>query len=79
MECPFKIEPHQIQGLDYIHIFPVVKWLVKKAIETREAEGDSVRAFAVNQYHKEHQQSEVRFDVVLCYRILNFLKEFSIR
>jgi len=58
MECPFKIEPHQIQGLDYIHIFPVVKWLVKKAIETREAEGDSVRAFAVNQYHKEHQQSE---------------------
>ena len=44
MECPFKIEPHQIQGLDYIHIFPVVKWLVKKAIETREAEGDSVRA-----------------------------------
>ena len=72
MECPFKIEPHQIQGLDYIHIFPVVKWLVKKAIETREAEGDSVRAFAVNQYHKEHQQSEVRFDEIFCCRILNF-------
>jgi len=58
MECPFKIEPHQIQGLDYIHIFPVVKWLVKKAIETRQLEGDKVRAFAVNQYHKEHQHTE---------------------
>ena len=80
MECPFKIEPHQIQGLDYIHIFPVVRWLVKKAIETREAEGDSVRAFAVNQYHKEHQQSEVRFDEMFCIveyeifkRILNLI------
>lgn len=59
MECPFKIEPHQIQGLDYLHIFPVIKWLVKKAIETRQAEGDEVRAFAVNQYHKKHGQIEV--------------------
>ena len=74
MECPFKIEPHQIQGLDYIHIFPVVKWLVKKAIETREAEGDSVRAFAVNQYHKEHQQSEVRFDKIFVQEYEIFLK-----
>ena len=22
MNCPHKIEPHQIQGLDYIHIYP---------------------------------------------------------
>ena len=65
MECPFKIEPHQIQGLDYINIFPVVKWLVKKAIETRQLEGDKVRAFAVNQYHKEHQHTEVRFHEIL--------------
>lgn len=25
MKCPHSIEPHQIQGLDAIHIFPVVK------------------------------------------------------
>lgn len=25
MNCPHRIEPHQIQGLDCIHIFPVVK------------------------------------------------------
>jgi hypothetical protein len=50
MECPHQLEPHQIQGLDYIHIYPVVQWLVKKAIETRETEGDSVRKFALGQY-----------------------------
>jgi hypothetical protein len=22
MNCPHPIEPHQIQGLDYIHIYP---------------------------------------------------------
>lgn len=29
MKCPHRIEPHQIQGLDFIHIFPVIqvsKW-----------------------------------------------------
>ncbi|XP_058803031.1 coiled-coil domain-containing protein 93 isoform X5 [Phymastichus coffea] len=25
MNCPYQIEPHQIQGLDCIHIFPVIK------------------------------------------------------
>ena len=57
MECPCSIEPHQIQGLDFIHIFPVVQWLVKKAIETREAEGDNVRKYALNEYQKEHKTS----------------------
>ena len=25
MKCPHPIEPHQIQGLDFIHVFPVVQ------------------------------------------------------
>lgn len=25
MNCPYRIEPHQIQGLDCIHIFPVIQ------------------------------------------------------
>ena len=52
MKCPFRIEPHQIQGLDYIHIFPVVQWLVKRAIETRAEMGDLNRAFALSQFEK---------------------------
>jgi hypothetical protein len=25
MKCPHHVEPHQIQGLDFIHIFPVIQ------------------------------------------------------
>ncbi|XP_062394780.1 coiled-coil domain-containing protein 93 [Sardina pilchardus] len=54
MKCPYRLEPHQIQGLDFIHIFPVVQWLVKRAIETREETGDYVRAYSVSQFQKSH-------------------------
>ncbi|XP_072029875.1 coiled-coil domain-containing protein 93-like [Amphiura filiformis] len=58
MKCPHRIEPHQIQGLDFIHIYPVVQWLVKRAIETREEMGDQIRAFSVSQFNKHHQTPE---------------------
>ncbi|XP_043257367.1 coiled-coil domain-containing protein 93 isoform X2 [Colletes gigas] len=54
MNCPYRIEPHQIQGLDCIHIFPVIQWLVKRSMETREETADFVRSFALNQFHKKH-------------------------
>lgn len=25
MKCPYRIEPHQIQGMDFIHIYPVIQ------------------------------------------------------
>ncbi|XP_038044397.1 coiled-coil domain-containing protein 93-like [Patiria miniata] len=58
MKCPHRIEPHQIQGLDFIHIYPVVQWLVKRAIETREEMGDLIRAFSISQFSKQHQTPE---------------------
>ncbi|XP_041365709.1 coiled-coil domain-containing protein 93-like [Gigantopelta aegis] len=58
MKCPHRIEPHQIQGLDFIHIYPVVQWLVKRAIETREEMGDYIRSFAVSQFSKNHATPE---------------------
>ncbi|XP_050419309.2 coiled-coil domain-containing protein 93 [Patella vulgata] len=58
MKCPQRIEPHQIQGLDFIHIFPVVQWLVKRAIETREEMGDYIRAFSVSQFSKHYKTPE---------------------
>lgn len=54
MKCPYRLEPHQIQGLDFIHIFPVVQWLVKRAIETREEMGDYVRTYSISQFQKSH-------------------------
>ncbi len=33
VQCPYPLQSHQIQGLDYDRLFPVLQWLVKKAIE----------------------------------------------
>eukprot|EP01102_Stenamoeba_stenopodia_P011097 TRINITY_DN3394_c0_g3_i1.p1 TRINITY_DN3394_c0_g3~~TRINITY_DN3394_c0_g3_i1.p1 ORF type:complete len:618 (-),score=210.90 TRINITY_DN3394_c0_g3_i1:96-1949(-) len=55
MKCPHVIQPNQIQGLDYIHIFPVIQWLVTKVIETREETGDLLRQFSMWQFNK-HQK-----------------------
>lgn len=52
MKCPHAIEPHQIQGGDFIHIFPVVQWLVKRVFDRRAEIGDFNRAYTLNQYKK---------------------------
>lgn len=54
VKCPFIIEPHQIQGLDFINIYPLVQWLIKYSSEFREAKEDELRKFAVMQYDKDH-------------------------
>lgn len=54
MQCPYTIEPHQIQGLDFINIFPLVQWLIKYSSEFREAKEDELRRFAVLQYEKNY-------------------------
>lgn len=54
MKCPYIIEPHQIQGLDFINIFPLIQWLIKYSSEFREAKEDELRKFAVMQYDKDY-------------------------
>lgn len=51
MKCPFAIEPHQIQGLDFCNIFPVVQWLVKRSVENRAEKSIKLKAFAVATFH----------------------------
>ncbi|XP_041119641.1 coiled-coil domain-containing protein 93-like [Polyodon spathula] len=59
MKCPHRLEPHQIQGLDFIHIFPVVQWKKKRAIETNKWVGrDYIRAYSVSQFQKTHSIPE---------------------
>lgn len=36
MECPYTIAAHQIQGLDYARALPVIEWLIKKLLESRD-------------------------------------------
>ena len=52
MKCPYMVKPHQIQGLDFINIFPVVQWLVKKALETRAEREIFNRSFSLREYEK---------------------------
>ncbi|XP_015185941.1 PREDICTED: coiled-coil domain-containing protein 93 isoform X2 [Polistes dominula] len=54
MKCPYHIEPHQIQGLDCIHIFPVIQWLIKRSMEMRKEMAGFVRSLALNQFNKKH-------------------------
>jgi hypothetical protein len=56
MKCPHTIEPHQIQGEDFIHIFPIVQWLVKRVFDRRTEIGDFNRAYTLNQYDKQFNQ-----------------------
>ncbi|XP_043278281.1 coiled-coil domain-containing protein 93 isoform X2 [Venturia canescens] len=58
MNCPHRIEPHQIQGLDCIHIFPVIQWLVKRSMEMREERASYLRSFAIEQFNKHHKFSD---------------------
>merc|ERR1712185_468081 len=43
MKCRIPLQAHQIQGLDYAAIFPVVQWLVKQAYEFREEIADATK------------------------------------
>lgn len=61
-KCPHALEPHQIQGLDCIHILPVMKWLVKEAIEAKIRTGDQVLNHAAFQFKQEGWNLPPKFD-----------------
>ncbi|KAI6242253.1 hypothetical protein M3Y99_00266900 [Aphelenchoides fujianensis] len=61
-KCPHSIEPHQIQGLDCIRIFPVIQWLVKEAIEAKKKYGDETLRFSTYQFASAGWSLDVRED-----------------
>lgn len=58
MKCPFQLEPHQIQGMDCIHIFPVIQWLIKRSLETRQANANYLRAYASWKFNSQVKQRD---------------------
>ena len=58
MKCPHPLSSPQIRGLDFIKIFPVVQWLVKKVIETREENAELIRLFTESQFAKRFAHPE---------------------
>ena len=58
MHCPHPLQSHQIQGLDYHHLFPIIQWLVRKVIETRRLTGDSTRQLSIHQFGQHFRLPE---------------------
>lgn len=55
MECPLMLAPQQIQGLDYAKIYPVIQWLVKKLMESRDNRGDRNKKQAILNYNLKYE------------------------
>lgn len=58
MKPPVLLQPQQIQGLDYDHLFVVLQWLVRKVIENKRATGDLVRKLSIFQFAQEYSFPE---------------------
>lgn len=53
-----------LQGMDFIHIFPVIQWLVKKSIEWRTSKGESIKRHAIRRFNTCHPDlREVRVEM----------------
>ena len=52
MKCRIPLQAHQVQGLDYAAIFPVVQWLVKQAYAFREEIADATRRLSASHFHR---------------------------
>ncbi len=48
INCPFQINPIQIQGLDLKPIFQTLQWLVKRLLETRDERNEMNKKFSIN-------------------------------
>lgn len=55
MKCPTILEPHQIQGLDFINIYPVIQWLVKESVNMRNEKAERLKIFSIGQFHNHFQ------------------------
>ncbi|KAM8712665.1 hypothetical protein ACLKA7_013059 [Drosophila subpalustris] len=55
MNCPHTLEPHQVQGLEFLAIHPVIQWLVKTSVANREERGQRLKRFAIGQFHNDYQ------------------------
>ena len=52
MSCPFLIQPHQIQGLDFPRLFPVIQWLVKIVLNFQQETAEFTKRQAALQFGK---------------------------
>ena len=57
MKCKAELLPHQIQGLDFGKLYPVIKWLVQQVYDFRAEHGDMIRDYS-NHHFEKHAKIE---------------------
>lgn len=55
MGCPYPLQAHQIQGLDYPAVLLVVQWLVKRVLQNREESGDQLRKYSLWKFQQHYK------------------------
>ena len=73
MRCPLQLFPHQIQGLNYEKIIPVLKWLIEQLLKTRDTRSAITKKQALQSFSRKfnknvgkekHQHIEKMLDLV---------------
>uniref|UniRef100_A0A1B6BZX6 CCDC93 N-terminal domain-containing protein n=1 Tax=Clastoptera arizonana TaxID=38151 RepID=A0A1B6BZX6_9HEMI len=79
LKCPHRIEPHQIQGLDFIHIFPVIQWLIKHSIERRKEMCESYKDYAVKQFNQQYTMTKIKESSKLRKKLICSINKIQVR
>jgi len=58
MKCPSPLLAHQVQGHDFPAIYPVMKWLIKMVVATRDTRARIVRDYAHHYFGKSYEWPE---------------------
>lgn len=77
MKCPYALEPHQIQGLDFINIFPVIQWLVKESVNLRNLKAERLKLFAIGQFHNHFKLTSSDQARIERNEVLKFVKRIE--
>lgn len=79
MKCPFALEPHQIQGLDFLNIYPVIQWLVKESVNLRNEKAEKLKIFAVGQFHNHftlNSSEKARIERIEVLKLVKKIEDF---
>lgn len=79
MNCPHQIEPHQIVGLDFANLLPVVRWLIKKGSEVRQEHEAFNRLLALRHFFRVTNSSQNSVECFHCIPIEHLRKIKSYR
>ena len=73
MRCPHTLFPHEIQNLNFERIWPVMGWLIKELLKTRDIRGDITKKQALQNFSRrfnkkvgkdKHQHIEKLIDIM---------------